>query len=327
MARASCRVLVRISATDWVGGRLGRRRSPSSSREPSAASAWTSSTSPPAGSSRPRKVPVGPGYQTGFAERIRREAGIATGAVGVITTPEQADHVVRTGQADLVLLARELLRDPHFALRAARALGHDGPVAAAVPSREVTRPQSLTPDRAPDAQSRFPRPDVLQERGIMQSDEATTPLAGSTPGTAAAAGAEEELAPGALAGAWRIEGLLARGGHGLLTSAAHRASGRRAALKVLQRRFADAPGMAARFVREGVILSRLRHPAVVEYLELGLLADGRPFCAMELLEGRTLQRPAPRARTARPGGGRWRCSARLRARSTPRTRPASSTAT
>jgi serine/threonine-protein kinase len=120
-------------------------------------------------------------------------------------------------------------------------------------------------------------------------DEATTPLAGSTPGTAAPAGAEEELAPGALAGAWRVEGLLARGGHGLLYAATHRATGRRAALKVLQRRFAEAPGMAARFVREGVILSRLRHPAVVEYLELGLLADGRPFCAMELLEGRTLQ--------------------------------------
>jgi 2,4-dienoyl-CoA reductase-like NADH-dependent reductase (Old Yellow Enzyme family) len=73
------------------------------------------------------KVPAGPGYQTAFAERIRREAGIATAAVGLITSPEQADHVVRTGQADLVLLARELLRDPHFPLRAARALGHEGP--------------------------------------------------------------------------------------------------------------------------------------------------------------------------------------------------------
>ena len=62
-----------------------------------------------------------------LAERIRREAGIATGAVGMITAPEQADHVVRSGQADLVLLARELLRDPHFALRAARALGAEGP--------------------------------------------------------------------------------------------------------------------------------------------------------------------------------------------------------
>jgi 2,4-dienoyl-CoA reductase-like NADH-dependent reductase (Old Yellow Enzyme family) len=69
------------------------------------------------------KIPVGPGYQTAFAERVRREAGIATGAVGVITDPAQADHVIRTGQADLVLLAREMLRDPAWALRAARALG------------------------------------------------------------------------------------------------------------------------------------------------------------------------------------------------------------
>ncbi len=69
--------------------------------------------------------PVGPGYQVPFAERIRREAGIAAAAVGQLTSPAQADHVVRTGQADLVLLARELLRDPHWPLRAARELGRD----------------------------------------------------------------------------------------------------------------------------------------------------------------------------------------------------------
>ncbi len=71
------------------------------------------------------KVPVGPGYQTPFAERIRREANIQTGAVGLITTPEQADHIIRTGQADVVLLARELLRDPYWPHRAAKQLGHD----------------------------------------------------------------------------------------------------------------------------------------------------------------------------------------------------------
>jgi 2,4-dienoyl-CoA reductase-like NADH-dependent reductase (Old Yellow Enzyme family) len=69
------------------------------------------------------RIPVGPGYQVRFAERVRREAGVATGAVGLITTPEQADAVVRAGQADLVLLARQLLRDPHWPLRAAKALG------------------------------------------------------------------------------------------------------------------------------------------------------------------------------------------------------------
>lgn len=71
------------------------------------------------------RIPIGAGYQVGFAERVRREAGIATGAVGMITTPEQADTIVRSGQADIVLLARELLRDPHWALRAAHALGRE----------------------------------------------------------------------------------------------------------------------------------------------------------------------------------------------------------
>ncbi len=68
------------------------------------------------------KIPLGPGYQTPFAERIRREAGILTGAVGMITSPEQAQHILATGQADLVLLAREFLRDPYWPLRAAHVL-------------------------------------------------------------------------------------------------------------------------------------------------------------------------------------------------------------
>jgi 2,4-dienoyl-CoA reductase-like NADH-dependent reductase (Old Yellow Enzyme family) len=68
------------------------------------------------------KIPLGPGYQTPFAECIRREAGILTGAVGMITSPEQAQHILATGQADLVLLARELLRDPYWPLRAAHVL-------------------------------------------------------------------------------------------------------------------------------------------------------------------------------------------------------------
>ncbi|MES1924776.1 NADH:flavin oxidoreductase/NADH oxidase [Salinisphaera sp. T31B1] len=68
------------------------------------------------------KIPVGPGYQTGFAARIRREVGIATGAVGLITDPVQAEHILHSGQADCVLLAREMLRDPYFPLRAASEL-------------------------------------------------------------------------------------------------------------------------------------------------------------------------------------------------------------
>jgi len=77
------------------------------------------------GNAAQAKIPLGPGYQTPFAARIRREAGVLTGAVGLITAPLQAEHIVATGQADAVLLARELLRDPYFPLRAARELGQD----------------------------------------------------------------------------------------------------------------------------------------------------------------------------------------------------------
>jgi 2,4-dienoyl-CoA reductase-like NADH-dependent reductase (Old Yellow Enzyme family) len=119
-------VIVRISATDWVEGgwdvaqsvELARGLGPLGVDLVDVSSGGLLATA---------QVPAGPGYQTGFAERIRREAHVATGAVGLITSPEQADHVIRSGQADLVLMARELLRDPHFPLRAARALGHEGP--------------------------------------------------------------------------------------------------------------------------------------------------------------------------------------------------------
>ena len=68
------------------------------------------------------KIPVGPGYQTSFAERIRHEAGILTGTVGMIIAPEQAQHIIATGQADVVLLAREFLRHPYWPLSAAHVL-------------------------------------------------------------------------------------------------------------------------------------------------------------------------------------------------------------
>jgi 2,4-dienoyl-CoA reductase-like NADH-dependent reductase (Old Yellow Enzyme family) len=71
------------------------------------------------------KIPLGPGYQTAFAQRIRCEADVPTIAVGMITDPAQADHIIRTGQADAVMLAREFLREPYWPLHAARVLGHD----------------------------------------------------------------------------------------------------------------------------------------------------------------------------------------------------------
>jgi 2,4-dienoyl-CoA reductase-like NADH-dependent reductase (Old Yellow Enzyme family) len=71
------------------------------------------------------RIPVGPGYQVPFAEKIKRESGIMTGAVGFITLPEQAEQIIATGQADIVLLARELLRNPYWPLAAARQLKAD----------------------------------------------------------------------------------------------------------------------------------------------------------------------------------------------------------
>src|SRR5690606_1582470 len=68
-------------------------------------------------------IPTSPGYQVPFAEAIRREAEIASGAVGLITTGRQAEAIVANGQAGAVLIGREMLRDPYFPLRAARDLG------------------------------------------------------------------------------------------------------------------------------------------------------------------------------------------------------------
>ncbi|MGY1452737.1 NADH:flavin oxidoreductase/NADH oxidase [Streptomyces sp. SS8] len=73
------------------------------------------------------RIPVGPGYQIPLAARVRAEAGLPVAAVGLITEPEQAEKTIANGEADAVFLGRELLRDPHWALRAARALGA-GPV-------------------------------------------------------------------------------------------------------------------------------------------------------------------------------------------------------
>lgn len=71
------------------------------------------------------RIPVGPGYQVEFGERIRREAGVHTGAVGMITEPAQADQIIRSGQADAVFLARQFLREPYWPLLAARSLGSE----------------------------------------------------------------------------------------------------------------------------------------------------------------------------------------------------------
>ena len=74
------------------------------------------------------KVPLGPGYQVPISEKVRSGAGILTSAVGLITSPAQADEHIRNGRADMVLLGREMLRDPYWALHAAQALKQPAPV-------------------------------------------------------------------------------------------------------------------------------------------------------------------------------------------------------
>jgi 2,4-dienoyl-CoA reductase-like NADH-dependent reductase (Old Yellow Enzyme family) len=116
-------LFMRISATDWKEGGWDVEQSVALAREVKKLGIDLVDCS--SGGVIPGvAVPVGPGYQTKFAAKMRREAEIRTGTVGMITEPVQADHVIRTGQADIVLLAREMLRDPYWPLRAARELGH-----------------------------------------------------------------------------------------------------------------------------------------------------------------------------------------------------------
>jgi 2,4-dienoyl-CoA reductase-like NADH-dependent reductase (Old Yellow Enzyme family) len=116
-------VFVRISTTDWKEGGWDLDQSVELARRLKARGVDLLDCSS-GGTVHDGRIALGPGYQVPFSERIRREAGIATGAVGLITEPAQADAIVRNGQADCVLIARELLRDPYFPLRAARELGH-----------------------------------------------------------------------------------------------------------------------------------------------------------------------------------------------------------
>ncbi|MHB1862658.1 MAG: oxidoreductase, partial [Gemmatimonadaceae bacterium] len=112
----------RLSATDWTDGGWDAEQSVTLSRALRELGVDLIDCS--SGGLVPHaKIPVGPGYQVPFAERIRRDAGIATGAVGMITEPEQANAIIVEGKADAVIMARELLRDPYWPMHAAKALG------------------------------------------------------------------------------------------------------------------------------------------------------------------------------------------------------------
>ena len=117
-------LFARLSCTDWVAGGWDLAQSVELSRRLKESGVDLIDCSSAALVPH-AEIPLGPGYQVPFAAAIRREAGIPTGAVGLITDAVQAEQIVGTGQADAVLLAREMLRDPYWPLHAARRLGHD----------------------------------------------------------------------------------------------------------------------------------------------------------------------------------------------------------
>lgn len=120
-------LFVRVSATDWAEGGWGAEDTLAFAERLKALGVDLLDLS--SGGVVPGvRVPVAPGFQVPFADAVRKRVGMPTGAVGLLTTPEQAETVLQAGSADLVLLGRVLLRDPYFPLKAAKALGAEAPV-------------------------------------------------------------------------------------------------------------------------------------------------------------------------------------------------------
>ncbi|GHU32135.1 FMN oxidoreductase [Betaproteobacteria bacterium] len=115
-------LIVRLSATDWVDGGWTPEETVDLSRVLKTHGVDLINVSS-GGTAPDARIPDGPGFQTGFAERVRRKAEIPCAAVGRITSPAQADHIIRSGQADMVLLGREILRNPYWPMTAAHELG------------------------------------------------------------------------------------------------------------------------------------------------------------------------------------------------------------
>jgi len=137
-------LFMRISATDWIEGGWDVEQSVELARKVNILGVDLIDCS--SGGNLPHaRIPVGPGYQTPFAEKIRGESGVLTGAVGMITDAVQADHIIRTGQADVAVLARELLREPYWPLRAARELSQS----AAWPVQYLRAAPHGSPARSP----------------------------------------------------------------------------------------------------------------------------------------------------------------------------------
>lgn len=119
-------VFIRISATDWTEGGWDLEQSIEFAKKLKEIGVDLIDCSS-GGVIAGVKIPVAPGYQVPFAAAIRKEAQIATAAVGMITEPEQAEAIISNGEADAVFLARAFLREPYWALHAAKALGADAP--------------------------------------------------------------------------------------------------------------------------------------------------------------------------------------------------------
>jgi 2,4-dienoyl-CoA reductase-like NADH-dependent reductase (Old Yellow Enzyme family) len=116
-------LFVRISSTDWTEG--GWTADDSVALAKILKDKGVDLVDCSSGGNVLARIPLKPGYQVEFAEKVRKEAGVLTGAVGLITEPLQADEIIQSEQADLVIMAREMLRDPYFPLRAAHQLGHE----------------------------------------------------------------------------------------------------------------------------------------------------------------------------------------------------------
>jgi 2,4-dienoyl-CoA reductase-like NADH-dependent reductase (Old Yellow Enzyme family) len=115
-------LLVRISATEWTEGGWTVEDSVALARDLAKRGVDLIDCST-GGNVAHATIPLGPGYQVPFAERVRRDAGIPTGAVGLINDPQQAEQILQSGRADLIVVARQFLRDPYWPLHAAQALG------------------------------------------------------------------------------------------------------------------------------------------------------------------------------------------------------------
>ena len=117
-------LFIRISATDWTEGGWNADETVALAKilKDKGVDLIDTTTGGNVGNA---KIPLKPGYQVEFAEKVKKESGILTGAVGLITKAHQANEIIQEGEADIVFLARELLRDPHFPLRAAHELGEE----------------------------------------------------------------------------------------------------------------------------------------------------------------------------------------------------------